>query len=94
MKKRYEIVTVNIKAKTMKEPAEVLFGSEEVFFDKNDVVTIRYQEGKLNNLKEEDIIINDYFERNNIRVYSITFTNHMGICNIRLTEEDIKYLTE
>lgn len=94
MKRRYEIVTANIKAKTMKESAEVLFGREEVFFDKKDVVTIRYQEGKLNNLKEEDVIINDYFKRNNIRAYSITFTNSTGICNILLTKEDIKYLTE
>ena len=78
----------------MKEPTEVKFGREEVFFDKKAVVTIRYQEGKLINLKEEDIIVDDYFKKNNLRVYSITFTNQMGIGNILLTEEDIKYLTE
>lgn len=94
MKKRYEIVTINIKSKTMKEPTEVKFGREEIFFDKKDVVTIRYQEGKLTNLKEEDIIVDDYFKKNNLRVYNITFTNGIYISNILLTEDDIKYLTE
>lgn len=78
----------------MKEPTEVKFGREEVFFDKKDVVTIRYLEGKLTNLKEEDIIIDDYFKKENLRVYDITFTNGIHISNILLTEDDIKYLTE
>lgn len=94
MKKRYEIVTINVKSKTMKETTEVKFGREEVFFDKEDVVTIRYQEGKLTNLKEEDIIVDDYFKKENLRVYNITFTNGIHISNILLTEDDIKYLTE